>query len=347
MILRAALSLLLIIVVADGVLTGGRTVGLLFGSGTVTTQARFTDAPPVTGNTFTAKPDWTPPATSPAKIVNSIGYVDYLSKGGSYQVCASITDDGNPPSGISTVAANLAVAGSVITNNATAEPLTSGSYTCGGASYNYQSGTLSAKPNLSEGSMTFEVTATDAASNLAITPWSVTIDNSGPSPSAFSTTNAGTAGLIESGDSYQVTLSESSIDLDRVLTGWDGSSTAIFVKVQDAGGQGGKDVLWTCSANTADCGGGTGADQLLGDVALSSKDYVTADAVFNATLSWNSGTGHFTVAVGSCVSGCGSVTTGGSSNAKFTPISGSSQGGIRDKAGNDASGTATESGVHF
>ncbi len=47
-------------------------------------------------------------------------------------------------------------------------------------------------------------------------------------------------------------------------------------------------------------------------------------------------------------SGSASVTTGGSSTATFLPQSGSTvAGGIRDKAGNGASGTATEVKVHF
>ena len=312
------------------------------------TAAVLSDTQTVGGNTFTTIPDWTAPTTSSAKILNAIGYVDYLQKGGSYQVCASVTDDGAPPSGVSSVTANLAVNGNVITNGATAEPLPAGSYTCEGISYNYQSGTLSAKGNLNtEGPMTFEVTATDADANQATSSWSVTVDNTSPSLTEFATANGGTAGLIESGDSYQVTLSESGIDLNRILAGWDGSATTTFVKVENAGGTGGKDQLWTCEANTVDCGGGTGADQILGDIALADKNYVTADAVFNATLAWNSGTRVFNATIGTCVSGCGSVTTGGSSNAKFTLIPGSSQGGIRDKAGNDASSNSTESGVHF
>ena len=346
MLLRVALGIFLLTFVA-GTLIHGRTQALSVAGPSVASSALYSDTPSVPSNSFTTQTDWTPPTTITAKVINSIGYVDYLMKGDAYQVCASISDDGNPPSGVSSSTANLAVSGNVITNGATSEPLNPGSFTCEGASYNYQSGILGAKNNLGEGTLAFEVTAIDALGYQATTSWSVTVDNTSPSLSAFSTTNAGTAGLIESGDTYQASMSESTIDLDRILEGWNGSSTAIFVKVQNAGAPGGKDKLWTCKANTADCGGGTGADEVLGDVELADKNYVTADVVFNATLSWNAVSKTFYASIGSCVSGCGSVITGGNSNAKFTAISGSSQGGIRDKAGNSASSTATESGVHF
>lgn len=314
------------------------------------THAIFTSSQGVGGNTISTRADWAAPATSQAVVLNDIGYTSALRQGSTYRVCAQVADEGNPSSGVASASANMAVAGNVITTGATSVSLTAGSFTCGGNSFNYQSANQSANASIAEGSRSFQVTATDNLSQSATTTWSATMDNTAPTVASFGTVNTGgTAGLMESGDSFTVTVSEAGIDLPRALASWNGSASGVFVKVLNNGFGGAKDGLWVCSANTANCAGGTNADTILGAVNLNNKDYVSGTVVFNASIAWDSANNRFTVTLGSCSSGCTSAGTGGSSTATFAPIAGSSQGGVRDQAGNNMSttSTATETGVHF
>jgi hypothetical protein len=182
---------------------------LVVGTPWEATGALFSDTQPVPSNVFSTKPDWEAPVTSSAKLVNSIGYVDYLKQGGTYQVCGNVSDGGNPPATPLTATANLEVASNVITTGATAVSLSSGSFTCEGVSYDRQSASQPADAVLSEGSKTFQVTATDGASNSSTTNWTVTVDNTSPTPTAFATANGGaTAGKMGSGDTFTVKVSE-------------------------------------------------------------------------------------------------------------------------------------------
>src|SRR5437763_13605526 len=82
-------------------------------------------------NTFATKADWVPPTTSAAKVLNDVGNVDYLRPGAQYQVCASAADTGgNPPSGMNTMNANVAVTGNVITTGATSDARSGASFPC-------------------------------------------------------------------------------------------------------------------------------------------------------------------------------------------------------------------------
>jgi hypothetical protein len=74
-----------------------------------------------------------------------------------FRVYASVPDYGSPPSGISSVTANL----SAVSSGATAVPLTAGSYTVGGLSYNYRSDPL--RVAVATGSYAFSVTSVDGA----------------------------------------------------------------------------------------------------------------------------------------------------------------------------------------
>jgi hypothetical protein len=146
-------------------------------------------------------------------------------------------------------------------------------------------------------------------------------------------------------------MSEATIDFARIIAGWNGSSSqSVFIKIfNNDTNFGGNDGLAVCQANTTNCTApGTGSDNILGRINLGATNYTSGASSFNATLSWNSGTKQFTVAIGSLVSGS-TPSTGSSSTATFTPINGASQaGGIRDLAGNGVTGSPTESGVrHF
>ncbi|MBI4198840.1 MAG: hypothetical protein HY533_07000 [Chloroflexi bacterium] len=333
-------ALLLMLTLFGASLIQGRTFALL------------TDSPSVGSNTFTTKPDWESPVTSSARLLNSIGYVDYLKQGDTYQVCANVTDGGSPPATPLTVTSNLAMASNVITTGATSVSLSAGAYTCDGSSYNHQSATQTANASVAEGAKTFQVTGTDGASNTATTDWTVTIDNTSPSPTAFSTTNAGaTAGKMETGDYFRVTVSESTIDLNRIIAGWNGSSTAVLVKTfNNDANFGGNDGLAVCIESTGNAcqSDGTGSLNIFGRVNLGATTYVTNKVTFDATLVWDSTTRVFTVTLGTCTAQCTKATTGGNSTATFFPRDGVTlAGGIRDMAGNAVTGTATEVAVHF
>ena len=342
-------AVLLIVAALTGVslLVPGVSTGL--------TSALFSGSEPVDGNTFTTVPDWTAPTTTSATLLNDVGNNGYLRQGSAYEACANVTDQGNPPSGVDTVTEDLAVAGSVITTGASSVPLSGGSFTCDGQSFNYKTGTQTADASIPEGPRTFQVTATDVEAHQASSVWSVIIDNTRATPTAFATTNIETSGILESGDAFTVTTSESTIDLDRIVQGWDGSplSTGVELKVFNNGGEfGGDDGVTLCyNGSGSQCSAaGNGTNNILGRIDLGSKKYVVGGAVtFDATIEWSPGTDVFTVTLGPCTLLCNKVKTGDSSTATFEPMTGTLAGGIRDKAGNNttASDTATETSVHF
>ena len=320
------------------------------------TSARLTDSQGVPTNSFSTKADWAAPTTSTSAVLNDIGYTGYLRQGSVYQVCANITDSGNPASGISTATTNVAVASNVLTTSSTAVTLTSGSYTCNGVSYNRRTANLTANASITEGSKTFQATTADVAGNSETTNWTVALDNTRPTISSFTTTNVGggTDGKIDTGDTLAITLSETPVDLTRIITGWDGSSlsTSFAMKVfQKDGAFSNNDGLALCYGGTgAGCkADGTGANNVLARVNLASDAYVSADVVFDATIAWNSSTRVFTVTVGSCTANCTKITTGASTTGTLTPRAGSSAGGLRDQAGNNtlATDTATRVDTHF
>ena len=299
-----------------------------------TTSALFTDSEPVDGNTFTTVPDWTAPTTTSATLLNDVGHIGYLRQGSTYEASANVTDQGNPPSGVDTVTADLAVAGNVITTGASSVSLSSGSFTCDGESFDYKTGTQTADGSIPEGLRTFHVTATDVGAHQATSVWSVIIDNTRATPTAFATTNSATAGALESGDTFSVTTSEDTIDLDRIIPGWDGSplSTGVEIKVfNNDGNFGGDDGVTLCyNGSGSQCNSaGNGTNNILGRIDLGSKKYVVGGAViFDATIEWSSGTNAFTVTPGTCTLLCNKVRTGDSSTATIEPITGTLVGGI-------------------
>lgn len=116
-----------------------------------------------TAATVGAAPDWVPPAV-PASVIHksSGGTPGQITAGSTYFVYASISDSGNPASGVASATADV----SSITVLQTAAPLSAGSWTVGGTSYNYRSGLLTASLVLLPGTYGYSVTATDGASNI-------------------------------------------------------------------------------------------------------------------------------------------------------------------------------------
>jgi Bacterial Ig domain len=121
-----------------------------------------------------------------------------------------------------------------------------------------------------------------------------TVDNTAPAPDDVQAGNGGsTAGRIEAGDWLRFTWTET-VSPASVLAGWDGTSTAISVKVIDANK---KDTLEVDDA--------AGTTQLniaasATDLALNG-DYVSATTVFDATMAQSGAT--ITITIGTRRSG--------------------------------------------
>jgi hypothetical protein len=259
---RARLTALALAVVVGGYLAGG--------SGGIS-LAVFTDqeSDPSTFTTAATFPDLTPPVVSSGVISKTTPYVPgFVRQGGSYYVYANVTDAG---SGVATVTADV----STITTGMTAVALVAGSYSIGGVPYSYRSASITANAVLAAGAKAYTVSAVDAASNSVTQGgFSVTVDNTGPAASAISTTNAsgGIAGRPEPGDTITFTFTEQ-VDPQSILAGWTGASTAVVVRITQAGGG---DTLTVRNA-------GNSAQLPLGSVNLGGTNYVTTTRDFGAS----------------------------------------------------------------
>ena len=123
-----------------------------------------------------------------------------------------------------------------------------------------------------DGSYTVKAYATDSAGNVTSATSTFTRDTTGPTGTDVQTTNkaGGTAGKAEQGDTITFTFSEA-INPGSILSGWNGSSTPVWVRITD-GGVGNDTVTIRDSGN---------ANQLpLGSVNLGRIDYVTATSDF-------------------------------------------------------------------
>ncbi|MEX2555755.1 MAG: hypothetical protein WEB06_08990 [Actinomycetota bacterium] len=296
--------------------------------------AFFSDSSPVTGNTFSTKADWEAPTASESVVAKTVGYsAGYIKQGATYYVYANITDGGNPASGVSTATADV----STIDTGQTAVALASGSFSVEGVSYNRRSASLTANGTLSEGTYGYTVTMTDVEGNSKTQAgFSVVVDNTVPAASDIQTANGGSiVGRADIGDAITFTFSEP-IDPNSILSGWDGLSTSVVVRLNDDGllGLGSDSVRIYNSSNAA---------QLpLGSVDLRRGDYTSSNRTFGATgtpstmvMSGNS----ITITLGT-QSGA-ATTAGGNGNMSWTPSATAT-----DRAGNACSTSSkTETGT--
>lgn len=193
------------------------------------TGAAFRSPTDNAGNSVTAAPDFRPPTVTASAIGKTQGgATGFVKKGGTYFAYANMTDSGNPASGVKTVTANL----SSLTAGATAAPLSPGSFSAGGQSYNYRSAQQTAGAGLAEGAVAYPLDVTDNAANSAVTNWLVTIDNTAPLGADLQATNSsgGTTGKAEQGDTVALSFSEP-IEPGSILAGWNGSPTSVVVRV--------------------------------------------------------------------------------------------------------------------
>src|SRR5581483_7312297 len=137
-------------------------------------------------NHIAAANDWLPPSVRATVVAKQTGYrAGAIKQGGTYYVYANVADSGNPPSGVSTVKADV----SAITTGATAVSLTAGSYSINGVSYGYRSAALTANGTLS-GTKNYTITSTDVLTHAQTqSGYSVAVDNTPPTATDIQTTN--------------------------------------------------------------------------------------------------------------------------------------------------------------
>jgi hypothetical protein len=232
----------------------------------------FTATAPNAGNSITAATDFRAPTVSTSTLAKTTGgTAGQIKKGGTYYVYANVSDTGNPASGISTITANV----SSITSGSTAVALSAGSFTAGGVNYGYRSASLTAGASLAAGSYSYSLTTTDTAGNSKTqSGYTAVVDNTVPAGTDVQTVNGGTTnGLAEAADKISFSFSKA-IDPNSILSGWSGASTAVVVRLNNAG----------ASNDTVTVFNATNATQLpLGSVNLGRVDYTGASITFGAT----------------------------------------------------------------
>jgi hypothetical protein len=193
------------------------------------TASAFRSPTDSTANSVTAAPDFRAPTAVASAIGKTQGgATGFVKKSGTYFVYANVTDSGNPASGTAGVTANL----SSLTAGASAVPLSPGSFSAGGQSYNYRGAQQTADLTLVGGSVSYSIATVDKASNSATTNWPATVDNTAPTGSDIQATNTsgGTVGKAEQGDTVTLTYSEP-IEPESILSGWNGAPTNVAVRV--------------------------------------------------------------------------------------------------------------------
>lgn len=282
---------------------------------------------------FGAAADWVAPSASAIIVKSSGGGGGAIRSTASYHVYANLTESGNPPSGVSSVTANV---GSV-TAGQTAVTLTSGSYSVLGVSYSHRSAALTSDA-LADGSYGYTVSSTDRAGNARTQSFSVAIDTRAPTNIDVQASNGGaTPGRLEAGDQLSLVYDEQ-MDPPSILAGWTGASTNVVVRVADHGGSD-KLTIWNA---------GNASQLPFGTIDLARKDYVTADVTFGAT-----GTASTMTRSGSSILirlGTPSSTTAITTAAAAGTLSWSASNGPTDHAGNacscqGGSGNVSESGA--
>ena len=273
---------------------GGHTV---YAIGSVGSQA---------SGTFTVLPhDVTAPTVSSAIIGKSVGGIGgYLKQGAQYHIYANPIDLGSPAIGLSTVRANV----STITSGATNVALNLGVYTFQGVAYTHRSAIQTASNPLAAGVKNFTITATDLLGNSASPSFTATVDNTVPTATDVQTVNVGggTNGKAEAGDTITFTYSEP-MDPYSILAGWNGSSTAVTLRLIQNGG-GDRVEIWNA----------LNLSQLpLGLTRLNRTDYTTATVSFVTSTMVMSGS---TITITLGVPGGATTTAAGNGAMTLTPV---------------------------
>jgi hypothetical protein len=218
----------------------------------------------------------------------------------------ALTDPGSPLSGTVTLNATASDGGGIASVTIQRAPTGTSTWTtiCTDSTSSYSC--TWDTTTVAQGGYDLRARATD---NAGRTTTSAIVSNRvvdyAPYGTDIQTTNAGTAGRIDSGDKVLLTYSEAMAP-GSILSGWTGSSTAIRMYVNDGG-----------AIDTLDFRNAAGTTRLnlvntATDLSLAAN-FVSASAVFNATVSMSGSV--VTVTVGSLISGTLSTS---STSAKMT-----------------------------
>jgi hypothetical protein len=279
-------------------------------------------------NNFATAPDYAAPSASRSVIGKTQGGTPgFIHQGGTYYVFADVSDSGNPASGIATVTSNT----STVTTGASSTSLAAGPFSVGGLSYSHRALSQTANATLAEGTYSYTLGLSDNAGNSrSQSGFSVVVDNTAPSASDVQSANTsgGTAGRAEAGDTITYTFSEPP-DPSSILSGWNGTSTTVTVRIFNGLIVLGNDFLRVYdSSNTT---------QLpLGQVDLGRSDYVAGLLGLGEATNFTSSTmaisgNALTVTLGT--SGGNVSTAGGNGTMQW-----SSSSTPTDRAGNAATG---------
>lgn len=272
-------------------------------------------------NSFSAAADFTAPSV-PASVVGKAtgGIPGFIRQGGSYHVYASVSDAGNPASGVASVAGDLGA----VTTGQGAVALAAGTFTVGGVAYNRRSAALTANATLAAGARAYAVTATDAAANARTTSFSVTVDNTAPAGADVQTSNGGVAGRADAGDRITLTNTEP-LEPISVLAGWTGAATNVVVRITNNGNN--DELTVRTAANTAQLP--LGVVSLGGNYVMVTTDFGAALTPSSMVVSGNA----VQVTLGTAATVAGLVT--GGTTMSWTPTA-----TVTDRAGNAGVTTA-------
>ena len=293
----------------------------LAGAWTGATFAAFTSAQGSPGNTVTAAPDWEAPTVTAHTITKASGGVGgYIAQNSNFYVYANVTDGGNPASGV----ASVTLTATLPTYGAVSLPLTAGTYSVGGVSYNYRSA-IQTLPPMAAQTIAYNIDTADNASNTRSSAGSVVVDNTGATATTVQTANGGaTAGRPEAGDRIIYTFSEP-VEPMSIMAAWNNPSSSYPATVSiNNNAVGGNDSLTVNGTN-------------LGTVNLGRTDYVATTRTYaNSTMTASGNT--LTIVFGTA-SGAGTTAA---ANGTMSWVSSNL---VDDRAGNAFSGnTAAETG---
>jgi hypothetical protein len=242
----------------------------LVGAWSGVTFAAFTSPQGSPGNVVTAAPDWRGPTVTGGggKLAGPLGYI---KQGDTVYVYMNVTDTGNPASGVASVTASVTVPGFGTINL----PMTAGTYTVRGQSYNYRSSPQATPPAFAEQTLSVETVATDNAGNITNTTFPIIVDNTAAAATNVQAPSAGTTSKAEANDTIVLSTSEQ-LDPYSILNGWSGAGQNITVRLV-SGGAGNDTIQFYNQANTV---------QLpLGTINLGRSDYVANGITVNFTSS--------------------------------------------------------------
>jgi hypothetical protein len=179
---------------------------------------------------------------------------------------------------------------------------------------------------------------------------SINVNVTPPSPTALTTTNVGTSGRPDQGDSFRLTYSQA-LDVGSLCSDWSGDSSnqaitadsAVAVRIRNNAAASGNDLLDIYTA-AGFCGSGFN----MGSIDLGTPNFVTGDTYWGGagasktTITWTPATSQLLVTLGARAFGNAPNRVNSSVTATYTPSS-----TIRNTSWVGITGTVSNTGVQF